>query len=77
MALNCESGNEPRIPIAEHCRRNEMVVLGLVYRSKDSFPPPLSPYATFFILIYLCHTINNDYVCEAMIMNFLEHIIIE
>jgi hypothetical protein len=33
----------------------------------------LSPHAPLFMLIYIFHTINGDYVSESMIMNFLKY----
>jgi hypothetical protein len=35
--------------------------------------PLLSPHAPFFIPIHVCDVINDDYVTEIMIMNFLKY----
>jgi hypothetical protein len=35
--------------------------------------PLLSLHAPLCMLIYVCHTINDDYVSETMIMNFLKY----
>jgi hypothetical protein len=48
-------------------------ILLKIQSGKKVLGSPLSPHARLFMLIHLCHALNNDYVSETIIMNFWKY----